>query len=780
MTVPGFFLRDNRAGFISSGSRQVRMSKERTRHRIPAPYSSSYLGYLRGPMSGDSTPRSQGFVRSSVGRARTLWGTRIAPALMAPLGILLTIPILVGGAGLAIWWQGRVAVDESVDAIAARQFRDRAEEGARHARDLLAQAGPLTDNMVAYVRRKGLDPPLQDFALRFRDLLHASPGVGYISFGTHEGHYFGVYLDAERRFVLTHGIYHGPQRTHTREYYIGDDGSLTLFKDNPEHGFDPRVRPWYSATVRNGRRTWSEPYVWFDQGVVGITCSDPILDGNGGVLAVTTCDFHLNALSEFVEGLKTQEGGRTFVFTDQHDVIAFPGARQEFGQGHGKGTKLKVADLEDPVVAQLFAAMPPLGGEAAGQFPFEANGEPYLAAVRPIRVGEDGHWYVATFGPTGPLTAPAERHQRNALIVSAAALVFTTLVAAFFARFLVRTHLLIERAESRADEADARARRLGSYRLTRKIGEGGMGEVWVAEHAMLARPAAIKLIRPNFLDEKNPIERRNVIERFRREAETIAGLRSRHTIRIYDFGVADDGALFYVMELLDGIDLDALVRKHGPVPARGAVEILRQAAASLREAHTRGVVHRDIKPANLFLCREGDEVDVVKVLDFGMARHVDKADPSLTTDTLSGTPAFMSPEQIHERKDLDGRSDVYALGCVAYWLFAGRAVFPRDTVLAMVMAHVNEEPEPLGKVAETPVPPALEELVARCLAKDRDERPADMAALAAELGTILADLPEDGWDPAAREAWWAAMPSRFDERGPEAEESVRLSPERTG
>jgi len=729
-------------------------------------------------MSGGESRPSSSIFRTTFGRARTVWGTRIAPALVAPLGILLIIPLLVGGVGLGIWWQGHVAVRESVNAMATRQFRDGAEQAARHASDLLARAGPLTDDMVAYVRRVGLDPPIEDFALRFRDLLRASPGVAYTSFGTYEGNYFGVYRDAEGRYVLTHRIYGGPNRTHTREYYIGDDDSLTLFSDNPRHGFDPRLRPWYAAAVKDGRRTWSEPYVWFDIGVVGVTCSEPVFDAEGGVMAVTTCDFHLNGLSEFVEGLRTEEGGRTFVFTDQHDVIAFPGARQEFGQGEAKGRKLKVEDLDDPAVAALFAAMPSLGEEAA-QFPFEAEGEEYLAAVRPIRVGEEGRWYAATFGPTRPLTAPAAGYERTALIESAVAILFAIVVAAFFARFIVRTHLQIERAETAAREADARARRLGSYRLTRKIGEGGMGEVWVAEHAMLARPAAIKLIRSRFLEDKTPVERRNVIERFRREARTIAGLRSRHTIGIYDFGVADDGALFYVMELLDGIDLDALVRKQGPVPARGAVEILLQAAASLREAHARGVIHRDIKPANLFLCREADEVDVVKVLDFGMARKLDSADPSLTTDTLSGTPAFMSPEQIHASKDLDGRADVYALGCVAYWLLAGRAVFPRDTVLAIVMAHLNEEPEPLGQVAKVPVPAALADVVMRCLAKDRDARPADMAALAAQLQAIHAGLPADGWDAGARRAWWDAIPSRFDEPESEPAESVHLSPERS-
>jgi tRNA A-37 threonylcarbamoyl transferase component Bud32 len=727
--------------------------------------------------SRSDSQRTSVLIRTTFGKALTIWGTRIAPALVAPLGILLVIPILVGGVGLAIWWQGRVAVKKSVDTMAFSQFSDRAKQGARHARELLVQAYPLTDNMVSYVRRVGIDPPLEEFALRFRDMLRACPGVAYISFGTHEGHYFGVYLDAGRRYRLTHRIYTGPGKTHTRDYDIAADGTLTLVGDNPGHGFDPRQRPWWKATVKNGRRTWSEPYVWFDIGVVGITCSEPIRDDEDKLLAVTTVDFHLNGLSEFVESLGTDEGGRTFVFADSRDVIAFPGQRQRFGQGEAKGKKLKVEELGDTVAA-LFAAMPALGEEAL-RFPFEADGSPYLAALEPISLGDDVSWYVATYGPTDPLTAPAAAHQRNALIVSAVALLVAILVAVFFARFIVRTHLLVERAEHRAREADARARKLGSYRMTRKLDEGGMGEVWIAEHAMLARPAAIKLIRPKFLQDRSAADRQAAVERFRREARTIAGLRSRHTIGIYDFGVADDGALFYVMELLDGIDLYGLVKEHGPVPPSRVVDILLQAASSLHEAHERGVIHRDIKPPNIFLCREADEVDIVKVLDFGMARDTAGGDASMTTaDAITGTPAFMPPEQARNAHQLDGRADIYALGCVAYWLLAGRHVFERDTVMAVLVAHTSAKPEPFATAVKNPVPEALEAVVMRCLAKDPGDRPADMAALARELEEVRAGLPDDGWNAEARRAFWDAIPSHFEKAVGEPAESIRLSPDR--
>ena len=172
----------------------------------------------------DDGPRRSTIIHRTLGPMRTVWGERVAPALMTPLGIVLTIPILVAGVGFLIWWQGRTAVDASVDALASRQFGDRAEQGAQHARDLLGHAAPLSDAIVAYVEREGITPAKEGFALRFRDLLRASPGVAYTSVGTRDGNFFGVYRDPEGRFVLTDRIYEGPDRTHTRK--VPSDGTM--------------------------------------------------------------------------------------------------------------------------------------------------------------------------------------------------------------------------------------------------------------------------------------------------------------------------------------------------------------------------------------------------------------------------------------------------------------------------------------------------------------------------------------------------------------------------
>ncbi len=289
----------------------------------------------------------------------------------------------------------------------------------------------------------------------------------------------------------------------------------------------------------------------------------------------------------------------------------------------------------------------------------------------------------------------------------------------------------------------AEARRLGAYRLVECIGRGGMGEVWRSEHALLARPAAIKLIRTS---ERAATE--NAIRRFEREAQVTASLCSPHTIQLYDFGVALDGTIYYVMELLHGTDLDKLVRKYGPQPAARVVYILRQMCHSLNEAHVAGLVHRDIKPANTFLCRYGQDEDFVKVLDFGLVTlqprsKVPQADSLTTANSVQGTPAFMAPEAVLDPSQVGAPADIYALGCVAFWLLAGRNVFEADSLIGVFTAHVHEPPPRPSSLA-VDVPADLEDLVMECLAKRSEDRPASVAALDERLARIAEATP---WEP---------------------------------
>jgi serine/threonine-protein kinase len=259
-----------------------------------------------------------------------------------------------------------------------------------------------------------------------------------------------------------------------------------------------------------------------------------------------------------------------------------------------------------------------------------------------------------------------------------------------------------------------RARELGSYTLEERLGRGGMGEVWRARHRMLARPAAVKIIRPEALDE-DATKAQALLDRFEQEAQATASLRSPHTVQLYDFGRADDGTFYYVMELLQGLDLSTLVDKYGPQQPARVIHFLVQACRSLEEAHRTGLIHRDIKPANLFVCRYGTDDDFVKVLDFGLVKEVkargEKTLQLTQQDVVLGTPGFMPPELALGEKNIDGRADLYALGCVAHWLLTGTMLFPDDSPMKILMKHVNETPVAPSRRSELAIPPELDALV---------------------------------------------------------------------
>jgi serine/threonine-protein kinase len=239
-----------------------------------------------------------------------------------------------------------------------------------------------------------------------------------------------------------------------------------------------------------------------------------------------------------------------------------------------------------------------------------------------------------------------------------------------------------------------------------------------------------------------------------REARAAANLRSPHTIQLYDSGVASDGTFYYVMELLNGMDLQTMVSKHGPLPAARTIYLLQQACESLAEAHDRGVVHRDIKPANIQVSRMGQYFDYVKVLDVGLVKthgSTDQADPGLTAaNAVTGTPAYLSPESALGQP-VDGRTDIYALGCVAYWMLTGRQVFQAPNAILLIAQHIQTPPEPLSRHSVDPLPAGLEELVLACLAKKPSERPATARQLRDRLGRI--EL-ESTWTREDARRWW--------------------------
>jgi tRNA A-37 threonylcarbamoyl transferase component Bud32 len=309
------------------------------------------------------------------------------------------------------------------------------------------------------------------------------------------------------------------------------------------------------------------------------------------------------------------------------------------------------------------------------------------------------------------------------------------------------------------------AKQLGQYRLKKLLGSGGMGEVYLAEHQMMKRPCAVKVIRPEKAGDPQ------VLARFEREVRATAKLSHWNSVDIYDYGRTDDGTFYYVMEFLPGHNIGELVDDHGPMPPGRLVYLMRQVCDALAEAHGHGLVHRDIKPANIFCAYRGGMFDVAKVLDFGLAKPLtDMTDAALTQEgSITGSPLFMSPEQATSSESVDARSDVYSLGAVMYYLATGRAPFPYSSPLQVMIAHASEDPEP-PRLLNGDVPQELEEIILRSLEK----RPDDRYQSVAEVREALDRVPLDHeWNAKLAAEWWQC--NGCPERKAMAAEAVELA-----
>jgi eukaryotic-like serine/threonine-protein kinase len=324
-------------------------------------------------------------------------------------------------------------------------------------------------------------------------------------------------------------------------------------------------------------------------------------------------------------------------------------------------------------------------------------------------------------------------------------LLFALLVASGGAIFAFT--LFVERLQAAARKSTLAARKLGQYVLEQEIGRGANGTVYRARHSLLRRPVAIKLLSPDMTNAANAA-------RFEHEVQVTSQLTHPNTVAIYDYGRTPDGLFYFAMEYLGGIDLDQLVRRFGPQPEGRVIHILRQVCGSLSEAHRIGLIHRDVKPANIILTRRGGVCDVVKVLDFGLvkAMHL-RSGAGLKAGAVVGTPHFMSPEAVEKPESVDGRSDLYSLGAVGYWLLTGKTLFDNASIEQLLVSQVREQPrhpvERLGK----PVSPDLSDLIMRCLAKQSDQRLTSAEA----LDQALAGCASVGaWTPLNAEQWWRA------------------------
>lgn len=684
-------------------------------------------------------------------------------AVASPVGVIVIVPGLVAVIGLFLTLLGQNALRESTSTLGRDRFAEQTSFAARGIAASLAHADPLLDRLRELARTWTPADPPGPLAHELRGLVQGRPGVAYASVSFPDGTFRGLYLDhGVLRFIDSQIT---PEGATKRRYDLVDLDGLKLFEDGP-WSYDPRQRDFYRLAVSAGQRVWTKPYTFFSSQQTGVTRTEPIYDSgpDRALRAVLTVDFDVFALSTSMVSVPVA-GAKTLLYSSDGTLLAYPEGAGIFEQmALPAGKVVELGDLHDPAIDAFFAAIRRLPERAGAFTRFVTGSEAMLAMVAPVPDFPELGWNVAAIVPEQVFFRARIVHERQSLWVATFSLMLALGVAVVFARHVVRVR-------RQAASATHRARELGSYQLVELLGKGGMGEVWRAKHRLLAREAAIKLIRAEKLasSAKGAATSRR---RFRREAQTLAMLQSRHTISLFDYGVTSEGTFFFVMELLDGMDLDTLVQRDGPQPPGRVIHILLQALSSLSEAHGAGLVHRDVKPANLFVCRAADEVDIVKVLDFGIVQSAREKGPEAAPrrtleelvesrvtqgEQLLGTPSFMAPEQILQ-KPLDGRADLYALGCVALWLLSGKAAFEEENALATMLAHLTRQPD-LSALLPSGVPAELARVIDQCLQKSPDDRPSSAHSLAASLRAITLP-PADVWTMERARAWWAERRSQ--------------------
>jgi serine/threonine protein kinase len=705
---------------------------------------------------------------------------RFARALASPTGVLITLPLLVVVVGLGILWFGRQANRSSSRALVHQQLTNAAEHVRQQVSYALDQAQPIMDRLELLAKP---DAPIDTVAPAMFDLTLGHAGVSHLSVSFPVGMLRSTYYEGSSLRVQQSTVGSADAPGSIRHNYVVDGTAVRMIEEI-KNNYDPRTRPFYRHAEKVPGRSWTPPRTYFSTHTTGISAVQSIRDAQGALQAVLTVDFDINALSSFVSEIPVA-GARSIVYSADGAILIYT-AKDRKAPQLKEERLLTPADLNDPAITALFAAATAAQPSAPTNVALQASDGVYIASITPIGgsragIAEPLNWFVATVVPESTILASSKQLERRTVIVGVAAVGAAFALALVLAWNLVRLRRNVREARKAASTAQAQAKELGSYRLVARIGEGGMGEVWRAEHRLLARQAAVKLMRAETNDSAETSLK--VRERFRREAQALASMRSRHTIALFDYGVTDDGTFFYVMELLDGVDLETLVQQFGPQPPGRVILFLIQALSSLAEAHDAGLWHRDVKPANLFACRAADEVDIIKVLDFGIVQAANESVHPIAQVTLPsghvvpgagymappqgqlagtprltqmgavlGTPGFMSPEQAMG-KTLDGRSDLYALGCVAWWLLTGREVFPADNDAAVYYNHLYE-PVP-NLMAQVPqwIPPQLAMLITSCLEKEAHHRPVSARALADQLRAI--ELPAELWWTAERaQQWW--------------------------
>ncbi|MEO1171464.1 MAG: protein kinase [Myxococcota bacterium] len=529
----------------------------------------------------------------------------------------------------------------------------------------------------------------------------------------------------------------GPKKRPAR--WTRFEGRSATDRWTEDTGYSPLNRPWFQGAMNledSSATFWTEPYVFFTAKLPGITSA--MRFRHGGHNWVVGIDVTLVDISRFTTGLRVSQRGAVAVMTATGKAIGLPkNPKFEDPLAVRQSMLQPIEAIGIEFVAAAVDAGRNLIGTKRGSYRFSSEGESWWGGVRTFQLSMTRPLLIQAVVPESDLLGEV-RAERNAILLVIAMSLLVAIVIAYF---------LGQRYEARLQAAMTRAEKLGQYTLETKIGEGGMGAVYRARHAFLRRPTAIKLLRP---DKDDP----RAFERFEREVQMTAQLTHPNTIAVYDYGRTSGGTFYYAMEFLEGMSLRELVRDFGNVPASRTVYLLRQVAGSLDEAHVAGLVHRDVTPANIFITRRGGQADFVKVLDFGLVERTDDATAATGGDgetTVLGTPAYMAPELIRTAPQVSTLSDVYAFGCVAYYLLTARNVFVGGDAYEIFGQHLHSNPLPPSQAAGVEIAPELEALVLRCLEKSPAQRPESLGAVKQALDQGPLSRP---WTENDAVAWW--------------------------
>jgi len=658
--------------------------------------------------------------------------------------MLVLIPGLMLLAGAGLVWMGQSGLRSTIETSLRQRVDEQTVGVASATTATLDQALPLLDAIRDLVlTHRDQDPAA--FAGAVRELIIHRPGLENVAFSTPGGTRKLLFVDeAKGGAIRLLQSWIESDRTSTQRISdIAADGTLVAAETKRDTGYYPSKRPYFAPAVAASAPVWTAPYEFYSTKQTGITCAlamrDPL---DGALLGVATVDFDLSTLSDLMRHLAANgpQGEVVFLMAQDGTLMA-TSLDPADGPGH---------DLQQSLITTVTRVLP---SDTRYQYRDLADqGVPLLVGLRGIQLPGAPLWFAGTYAPRSLLSQEVTAQLRRTLWVGVIGLAGAVGLSVLLANYLARQRRIALAARAAVVTAQERLERMGSYTLIRELGVGGMGAVWLAEHQLLARPAALKLIKFD-LFAHTPAERAIAQGRFEREAKATASLRSRNTETLYDYGLSADGSFYYAMELLDGLDLERLVIDFGAQPVGRVVQILIQICGSLAEAHDYGMVHRDIKPANIYLCRLGTEVDVVKVLDFGLVAERTLGKTQLTgVGVVQGTPAFMAPEQAMA-EPLDGRADLYAVGCIAYWLLSGKLLFDKEEPMALLLEQVSTAPRPLAEVAAQAIPFELNDLVMQLLAKAPAARPASARDVIHLLRAVRL-TPEQAWSTERAETWW--------------------------